>query len=171
MTDLKKYDKAIRVHSQDEIDECYRLFAEAGAEVDEDDDYRNLRLLDINYFTHYANRVWRGSSFSGQLNSTIEYKDFREELEMEYKDNDILVGDGDYLKVLKALGNNCYVMSENDYNLDSKELDKYGDIYTKTELDNYGWKLYAEPDVKEMTLEEVSELVGKTIKIVEKKDE
>ena len=33
MIDLKNYNKAIKVHSQEELDECYRIFTEAGADV------------------------------------------------------------------------------------------------------------------------------------------
>lgn len=44
--------------------------------------------------------------------------------------------------------------------------------FTKTELENDGWSIVQpkqEPEVQEMTVEEVSKLVGKTVKIVEKK--
>lgn len=176
MIDLKTYDKAIKVNSQDELDYCYKLFREAGAIVGGDDTiYKHFEpILDYSGSSHFL-RIDVG--FSGWGNTrgkeVISFKDFKEQYEKEmgmYKDGDILVDEyGDFKKVLKDFGDGIYIMSEHADSPSCNELKRAGEIWTDFELEEDGYKLYnPEEDVLELTVEEVSNMYGKTVKIVEK---
>lgn len=166
MIDLKNYNKTIEVHSQEELDECHRIFEEAGADTYKTWPFSNYPQN--RYFTYFV------GSFSGSDNThgkeTIQFKDFIKELnmsEMKYKQGDILVEDGWYRKVLGVCGE-VYLMSHSRYNdPDSSKLKSYNHSFTQYELDLNGYELYTPPQEVEMTVAEISEALGKTVKVVE----
>lgn len=75
--------------------------------------------------------------------------------------------DGVFRKVLAVLGGigeaRLYAMSNRDRDLSSDSLKRYSDGYTAFDLKYYGYTIYSptpEPEVVEMTLEEVAKLRG-----------
>lgn len=76
-----------------------------------------------------------------------------------------------FRKVLAILGGEgelkVYILSQSTNNIESEELKKAAYCYTVYELQKEGYSVYQEEEVQEMTVEAVSKLVGKKVKIVE----
>lgn len=68
--------------------------------------------------------------------------------------------DGDVKKVLFALEPGLYVLS------DWENHDLADGIYTAAEIKAEGWKPVQEPEIKEMTVSEVSKALGYEVKII-----
>lgn len=86
--------------------------------------------------------------------------------EMKYKQGDILADGVGYKKVLGISGE-IYHISRYSSTLEHNDLRRYGTSYTQYELDNLYYKLYTPPKEVEMTVAEISEALGKTVKVVE----
>ena len=86
--------------------------------------------------------------------------------EMKYKQGDILTDGKEYKKVLWIYGE-VYLMSASTANLESDYLKEYDDGYTQHDLDYFNYKIYTPPKEVEMTVAEISEALGKTVKVVE----
>lgn len=85
---------------------------------------------------------------------------------MKYKQGDILVINGWYRKVLGVFGE-LYLMSECSSDLDSTKFNHYYMSFTQHTLDDLDYKLYTPHQEVEMTVAEISEALGKTVKVVE----
>lgn len=87
----------------------------------------------------------------------------------------IIHGGEGFRKVLAIVGGEgelkLYSLSAYSYDKESNELKKASQDYTVYELKECGYtvykKVYKKEEVQEMTVEEVSKLVGKKVKIVE----
>lgn len=87
--------------------------------------------------------------------------------EMKYKQGDILKDSKGYRKILGVCGE-IYYVSMYSRTLEGDELRRYSTGYTQYQLDNLlHCELYAPPEVVEMTVAEISEALGKTVKVVE----
>ena len=166
MIDLKKFNKAIKVNSQEELDECYRIFEEAGADMNIQPFF--ARYPRNCYFTYFV------FDFSGSnayhCREIIQFKDFMKELnmnEMKYKQGDILVNIYDeYRRVLGVCGE-VYFLSKLVSTQKHNDTKVYDTSITQYELDNLHYHLYTPPKEVEMTVAEISEALGKTVKVVE----
>ena len=85
---------------------------------------------------------------------------------MKYKQGDILTNNNGYRKIFGVCGEVCF-MSYSSENIEGENLNKFCDGYTQYDLDRYGYKLYTPPEEVEMTVAEISEALGKTVKVVE----
>ena len=85
---------------------------------------------------------------------------------MKYKQGDILIANEGYRKILGVCGE-VYFMSYSSENIEGENLNKHFDGYTQYDLDKSGYKLYTPPKEVEMTVAEISEALGKTVKVVE----
>ena len=85
---------------------------------------------------------------------------------MKYKQGDILTDNNGYRKILGVCGEVYFVSYISD-DVGGENLNKHLDIYTEYDLDRYGYKLYTPPEEVEMTVAEISEALGKTVKVVE----
>ena len=85
---------------------------------------------------------------------------------MKYKQGDILTYNNRYRKILGVCGE-VYFMSYESEDIEGENLNRHFDVYTQYSLDRYGYKLYTPPEEVEMTAAEISEELGKTVKVVE----
>ena len=85
---------------------------------------------------------------------------------MKYKQGDILTDNNGYKKILGVCGE-VYCMSYESKDTKGERLKQYFNGYTQYELDKYGFKLYTPPEEVEMTVAEISEALGKSVKVVE----
>ena len=85
---------------------------------------------------------------------------------MKYKQGDILIDNDGYRKILGVCGE-VYFMSDNSKDVEGKNLNEFCEGYTQYALDRYGYKLYTPPEEVEMTVAEISEALGKSVKVVE----
>lgn len=86
--------------------------------------------------------------------------------EMKYKQGDILDRDGWYRKVLGVCGE-VYLMSYNKNFAEDTNHADFADGFSQHKLDELNYKLYTPPQEVEMTIAEISEALGKTVKVVE----
>ena len=85
---------------------------------------------------------------------------------MKYKQGDILTDNNGYRKILGVCGE-VYFMSYTSDDVEGENLNKHFDGYTQYDLDRYGYRLYTPPEEVEMTVAEISEALGKTVKVIE----
>ena len=86
--------------------------------------------------------------------------------EMKYKQGDILTTGNYFRKVLGVCGE-VYLMS---YDMQSAEEIDHVDFdvgFSQSLLDGCNYRLYTTPEEVEMTVAEISEALGKTVKVVE----
>lgn len=151
MTKYKVGDK-VRVRSDLVVGEDYGI----NAFVDSMEKFKGDTLIikrvlpDGDYFTEGNSFYW-----------TDEMLEEIKENEMEYSENDILVSkNGDKRKVLGVCGQ-AYIISN------WKEYDVAGGAHTQKELDELGYTLYQEPEVKKMTVSEIQDALGHKVEVVE----
>ena len=100
---------------------------------------------------------------------TIQFKDFIKELNMSgmrYKQGDILDRDGWYRKVLGVCGE-VYLISCHRQSVEETNHADFDCGVSQSWLDDMDYKLYTPPQEVEMTVAEISEALGKTVKVVE----
>ena len=85
---------------------------------------------------------------------------------MKYKQCDILTYNNRYRKILGVCGE-VYFMSYSSENIEGERLKRHFDGYTEYDLGKKGYRLYTPPEEVEMTVAEISEALGKTVKVVE----
>lgn len=85
---------------------------------------------------------------------------------MKYKQGDILTDNNRYIKILGICGE-VYFTSYESEDIEGENLNRHFDVYTEYDLDRYGYKLYTPPEEVEMTVAEISEALGKNVKVVE----
>ena len=83
----------------------------------------------------------------------------------------IIQNGADFRKVLAVPGGEgelrVYILSGVSDNIQSEHLKETLGYYTAYQLKKFGYSVYKKEEVQEMTVEEVSKLVGKKVKIVE----
>ena len=87
-------------------------------------------------------------------------------IKMKYKQGDILTYNNGYKKIMGVCGE-IYFMSYSSENIEGENLNKFYNGYTEYSLDRNGYKLYTPPEEVEMTVAEISEALGKSVKVVE----
>jgi len=85
---------------------------------------------------------------------------------MKYKQGDILTDNNGYRKILGVCGE-VYFMSYESKDTKGKIFNELSGGYTQYYLDKNGYKLYTPPEEVEMTVAEISEALGKTVKVIE----
>ena len=85
---------------------------------------------------------------------------------MKYKQGDILTDNNRYIKVMGVCGE-VYFMSYESKDTKGERLKQHYNGYTQYDLDKYGYRLYTPPEEVEMTVAEISEALGKTVKVIE----
>ena len=171
MIDLKKFNNSIEISSQDQLDTLLTVFKQAGLSLYIDNDILH-DLGGSTIFTKIGDCGWgfMRSDLGNPLDGTIQFKDFMKELnmnEMKYKQGDILVNIyGEYRRVLGVCGE-VYFLSKLVSTQKHNDTKVYDTSITQYELDNLHYHLYTPPKEVEMTVAEISEALGKTVKVVE----
>jgi len=133
------------------------------------------------YEVHYGNSYGLKKGLLYAWNETTTYcgcscKDnwelVEEKITLENMPVGTIINSADrFRKVLAIVGGEgelkVYVVSRYSGNKESEELKKVANCYTALELKQQGQSVYQEEEIEEMTVEAVSKLVGKKVKIVE----
>ena len=172
MIDLKNFNNSIEISSQEQLDTLLKVFKQAGLPL-----YNNNDILyDLDrptIFTRIGDSGWASlySDLGCHLDGTIiQFKDFMKELkmsEMKYKQGDILVNIYDeYRRVLGVCGE-VYFLSEITKKPKHNGTKIYSTSKNQYELDTLQYQLYTPPKEVEMTVAEISEALGNSVKVVE----
>lgn len=85
----------------------------------------------------------------------------------KYKQGDILVDSREYFRKILGICGDVYHLSSFGRILESDYLKEYNISRTEYQLEEQNFKLYEAPKEVEMTVDEISEALGKTVKVVE----
>ena len=130
--------------------------------------YKYVRINDIvgdDYMiTHFTENFIAGTNVDRTIEDTECFnKEVPKTLQTLCVGDIIVDEDGEYKKVLGVINQNCYVMSN------GRESTHCGPAYSVKELEDLGYEPYIEdieePEVEELTMEEVCKEIGRNIKI------
>lgn len=81
-----------------------------------------------------------------------------------FKKGDLLISESGYYRLILNVIDGLYFLSDWSKYSTSECLKEFGFIYTEFELNNNGFKLVTEPQVKEVSMNEVAEKFGVDVK-------